>query len=398
MKLPDAEMKSPSRQVSAMRRSGIREVNDLASTRPGVLHLEVGEPDFPTPPHIVEAAMRALAEGYTKYTLNRGLPSLRDAIRIKLAERNGIDASVEQIVVTTGGVNALMESLIALVEPGEGILIPDPAWPNYEMMAAALHATPLRYPLERSADFEPDLDALAALAGEPHAKVIVINSPGNPTGAVWSGDTIERVLEIAREHDLYLLSDEVYEEMVFEGEHVSPATLDDEGRVISVYSASKTYAMTGWRLGYLVAAPELAELIAKVQEPVVSCAATVSQKALEAALMGPQDCVAEMREAYRRRRDVTVEALRESGLFVTEPQGAFYILADVGRATEDTYAFARWLVVEHGVAVAPGETFGSRAAGLVRLSLAAASETLDEGVARLARGVESWAAAQPVEA
>lgn len=390
-------MKSPSRTVSAMRRSGIREVNDLASSRPGVLHLEVGEPDFPTPAHIVEAGARALAEGYTKYTLNRGLPELRDAIRVKLAERNGIDASIEQIVVTTGGVNALMEALIALVEPGEGVLIPDPAWPNYEMMAAALNATALRYPLDSSAEFEPDLDALDALAGQPGAKVIVINSPGNPTGAVWSRETIERVLEIARTHDLYLLSDEVYDEIVFEGRHVSPASLDDEGRVITVFSASKTYAMTGWRLGYAVASQELADLIAKVQEPVVSCAATVSQKAFEAALTGPQDCVVEMREAYRRRRDVTVEALRESGLFVTEPRGAFYIVADIGRATEDTYAFARWLVIEHGVAVAPGETFGSRGAGLVRLSLAAAPEVLDEGVARLARAVESWTAAQPVK-
>jgi aspartate/methionine/tyrosine aminotransferase len=391
-------MRSPSRSASAMRRSGIREVHDLAMSRPGVLHLEIGEPDFPTPAHVVEAGARALAEGYTKYTVNRGLPELRDAIRVKLAERNGIEASLEQIVVTTGGVSALMETLIALVEPGEGILIPDPAWPNYEMMASALNATPLRYPLERSADFEPDLDALATLAGRARAKVIVINSPGNPTGAVWSRETIERVLEIAREHDLYLVSDEVYEEIVFEGTHVSPATLDDEGRVITVFSASKTYAMTGWRLGYLVASAELAELISKVQEPVVSCAAAVSQKAFEAALTGPQDCVVQMREAYRSRRDLTVEAIRESGLFVTEPRGAFYIFADIGRATEDTYAFARWLVVEHGVAVAPGETFGSRAVGLVRLSLAAASETLDEGVARLAHGVESWTADQPVQA
>jgi aspartate/methionine/tyrosine aminotransferase len=381
-----------------MRRSGIREVNDLAVSRPGVLHLEVGEPDFPTPAHIVEAAARALAEGYTKYTVNRGLPSLRDAIRLKLAERNGIDASLDQIVVTTGGVNALMEALIALVEPGEGILIPDPAWPNYEMMAAALNATALRYPLDSSAEFETDLDALATLAGRPGAKVIVINSPSNPTGAVWSQETVEGVLEIARKHDLYLLSDEVYDEIVFEGRHVSPASLDDDGRVITVFSASKTYAMTGWRLGYVVASQELADLIAKVQEPVVSCAPTVSQKAFEAALTGSQDCVVEMREAYRRRRDVTVEAMRESGLFVTEPRGAFYIFADIGRATDDTYAFARWLVVEHGVAVAPGETFGPRGAGLVRVSLAAAPEALDEGVARLARGVESWRAAQPVQA
>ena len=375
-----------------MRRSGIREVLDLAVTRPGVLRLEIGEPDFPTPPHIVEAAARAAADGYTKYTVNRGLPSVRDAISAKLAARNGISADVEQIVITTGGGTALIETLLALVEPGEAILISDPAWPNYEMMAAALNAEVLRYPLERSANFEPDLDALDALAGDPRAKVLLINSPANPTGAVWPRETIERVLEIARKHDLYLLSDEVYEEIVFEGEHVSPATLDEDGRVITVFSASKTYAMTGWRLGYLVAPRPLADLIAKVQEPVVSCATAISQKAFEAALLGPQDCVAEMRDAYRRRRDATVQALRETNLFVTEPQGAFYIFADVSRATHDTYGLARWLVLEHAIAVAPGETFGPRAAGLVRLSLASAEETLQQGVARLAEGVEAWPA------
>jgi aspartate/methionine/tyrosine aminotransferase len=385
-------MKPPSRSVAAMRRSGIREVLDLAVARPGVLRLEIGEPDFPTPAHIVEAAARAAADGYTKYTVNRGLPSVREAIGAKLAARNGISADVEQIVVTTGGGTALIETLLALVEPGEAILISDPAWPNYEMMAATLNAEVLRYPLERSTNFEPDLDALDALAGHSRAKVLLINSPANPTGAVWQRETIEQVLEIARKHDLYLLSDEVYEEIVFEGDHVSPATLDEDGRVITVFSASKTYAMTGWRLGYLVAPRPLADLIAKVQEPVISCATAFVQKAFEAALLGPQDCVAEMRDAYRRRRDATVQALRETNLFVTEPNGAFYIFADVSRATNDTYGLARWLVLEHGVAVAPGETFGSRAAGLVRLSLASAAETLQRGVARLAEGVDAWPA------
>jgi aspartate/methionine/tyrosine aminotransferase len=388
-------MKPPSRSVAAMRRSGIREVLDLAVGRPGVLRLEIGEPDFPTPAHIVEAAARAAAEGYTKYTVNRGLLSLREAIRTKLSARNGISADVEQIVVTTGGGTALMETLIALVEPGEAILVSDPAWPNYTMMAAVLNANVLRYPLERSNDFEPDLDALDALAGDPRAKVLLMNSPANPTGAVWRRETIERVLDIARKHDLYVLSDEVYEEIVFEGEHVSPGALDEDGRVVTVFSASKTYAMTGWRVGYLVAPPELADLIAKVQEPVVSCATAISQKAFEAALLGPQACVAEMRDAYRLRRDATVKALREADLFVTEPRGAFYIFGDVSRATTDTDGLARWLVLEHGIAVAPGETFGPRAAGLVRLSLASAAETLQRGVARLAAGIEAWPAAQP---
>lgn len=388
-------MKPLSRAALTMRPSGIREVLDLALARPDTLRLEIGEPDFPTPPHIVQAAAQAAAQGFTRYTANRGLLSVREAIKAKIAERNCIRADVDQIVVTAGGGNALIETLMVLVDPGDGILIPDPAWPNYEMMAAALNAVPLRYPLERENEFQPDLDVLARLACEPRAKVLLVNSPGNPTGAVWPRETLEQVLEIARANDLYVLSDEVYEDIVFEGEHWSPATVDDDGRVITVFSTSKTYAMTGWRVGYLVASPRIAELLAKVQEPVVSCAPAVSQKAAEAALLGPQDAVARMREAYLRRRDATVEQLRMQQMLVTVPRGAFYIFADVSRATLETAAFCRWLVVEHGVAVGPGDTFGSRASGLVRISLAAADHVLAQGVSRLARAVEEWDEASP---
>jgi aspartate aminotransferase/aminotransferase len=387
---PRADVKAPARAIAAMPRSGIREVMELASRREGVLHLEVGEPDFQTPPHIVEAAARAAADGYTKYTPNRGLPSVVEAICEKLARRNGIAAEPEQVVVTSGAVGAIMGALIALVEPGEEILLPDPGWPNYEMMAAVIGAHTVAYPLEPASGYEPDLERLADLAARPGAKAIVVNSPGNPTGAVWSRETVERVVEIGRAHGLYVVSDEVYEEIVFEGEHVSPTTFDEDGRVITVSGVSKTYAMTGWRVGYLAASPEVAGLVAKVQEPLVACAASVSQRAAEAALNGPQDCVVTMRDAYRSRRDVAVAALGEHGLLVSEPRGAFYILADIGRATDDTYAFARALVEEHALAVAPGATFGPAGRGLVRLSLASATEVIEEGIARLATAVEGW--------
>ena len=386
---PHADLKAPARAIAAMPRSGIREVMELASRREGVRHLEVGEPDFPTPAHIVEAAARAAADGYTKYTPNRGLGSFVEAICAKLAHRNGIAAEPEQVVVTCGAVGALMGALLAVVEPGESILLPDPGWPNYEMMAAVVGAETITYPLEPSHGYEPDLDRLAGLAGHPRAKAIVVNSPGNPTGAVWSRETVERVVEIARANELYVVSDEVYEEIVFDGEHVSPATFDGDGRVVTVSGVSKTYAMTGWRIGYLAASREVAALVAKLQEPLVACAAAVSQRAAEAALRGPQDCVATMRDAYRQRRDVAVAALREGGLLVSEPRGAFYILADVARATDDTYAFARALVAEHAVAVAPGDTFGPAGRGLVRLSLASATDVIEEGIARLAAAVEA---------
>jgi aspartate aminotransferase/aminotransferase len=375
------------RAITAMPRSGIREVMDLARGREGVLHLEVGEPDFPTPSHIVEAGARALREGHTKYTANAGTASLREAIAAKLAVRNGLAVDPDQVVVTHGAVNALLTALMVLVEPGERILIPDPGWPNYQMMATMLGAEACLYPLGE--EFEPDLEQLEALAAQPGAKVLLINSPGNPTGAVWRPETLERVVEIAYEHDLYVLSDEVYEDIVFEGAHVSPATFDPDGRVITVSAVSKTYAMTGWRIGYLATTPELAQLVAKTQEAIVACPAAVSQAAAEAALTGPQDCVAEMRDAYRRRRDVAVQALRAAGLLLTVPRGAFYILADVSATGTDTVAFARSLVVEHGVAVAPGATFGPGGAGTVRLSLASPEGVIQQGIERLTAAVRS---------
>jgi aspartate/methionine/tyrosine aminotransferase len=370
-----------------MPRSGIREVMDLARGREGVVHLEVGEPDFATPRHIVEAGARALRDGHTKYTANAGTASLREAIAAKLARVNALDVGPDQVVVTHGAVNALLTALMVLVEPGEGILVPDPGWPNYRMMATMLGAEPHAYPLDAAAGYAPDLERLAEVAARPGAKVLVTNSPGNPTGAVWSRETVRQVVEIARRHGLYVLSDEVYEEIVFAGEHVSPAVCDEDGRVITVSAVSKTYAMTGWRIGYLAATPALAVLAAKTQEAIVACPNAASQVAAEAALTGPQDCVAEMRQAYHRRRDVAVDALAAAGMLIAEPRGAFYVLADVSRATDSTAAFARSLVADHGVAVAPGSTFGPGGERSVRLSLASSEAMIGEGIARLARAV-----------
>jgi aspartate/methionine/tyrosine aminotransferase len=370
--------------IMAMPRSGIREVMDLARDREGVLHLEVGEPDFPTPAHIVEAGARAVRDGHTRYTANAGTASLREAI----AARHAVTA--DHVVVTHGAINALLTALMVLVDPREGILMPDPGWPNYQMIATMLNAESILYPLDPDTGYEPDLELLAELAATPGAKVLLINTPGNPTGAVWSAGTMRRVVEIASAHGLFVLSDEVYEEIVFDGEHVGAARFDDAGRVLTVSAVSKTYAMTGWRIGWLVATPELAALVAKTQEAIVACPTAMGQVAAEAALTGPQGCVAEMREAYGRRRDVAVAGLAAGGLLISEPRGAFYILADVSRATQDTAAFARSLVVDHGVAVAPGATFGRGGAGTVRLSLASPADVIEEGVARLAAAVDAW--------
>ena len=384
-------MRQPAERIRLMRRSGIRHIMDLADAREDVLHLEVGQPDFATPAHIIEAGCEAARSGYTTYTANKGLPEVRASIAAKLERVNGIEATADDIVITAGAVNALMEVLTTLVSPGDTILIPDPGWPNYQMMADVLSARTVHYPLVPEDGFLPDLARLDELARESGATVLMINTPGNPTGAVFPAQVVASLVELAARHDMYLLSDECYEEIVFDGEHVSPASLGGTDHVLSVFSMSKTYAMTGWRMGYVTGQRELIDLVAKVQEPMISCATSIAQKAGQAALDGDQGCVREMTRTYRERRDMVVGLLREGDLLISVPHGAFYIMADVSRVGQDSYAFARRLIQETGVAVAPGETFGPSGAGKVRLSLATTTPDLHEGAQRLVKAVSTWA-------
>jgi aspartate/methionine/tyrosine aminotransferase len=383
-------MTLPAERIRLMQRSGIREIMDLAAGRDDVLHLEVGQPDFPTPPHIVEAGCQAALSGYTTYTANKGLVDVRESIVAKLERVNGIAAEPEDVVITAGAVNALVESLTTLVSPGDTILIPDPGWPNYQMMADVLSARTVHYPLVPEQQFVPDLDRLEDLARTSGAKVLLVNSPGNPTGAVFSRGVVERLVDIAERHGMYLVSDECYEQILFEGEHVSPASIDGAQHVLSVFSLSKSYAMTGWRMGYVTGPREMIDLVAKVQEPMISCATAIAQKAGQAALDGDQSCVTEMVDAYRARRDLAVDILDRGGLLISVPRGAFYIMADVSSVGSDSYAFARRLIQDRAVAVAPGETFGPSGAGKVRLSLATATPELREGAQRLVDAVEQW--------
>lgn len=379
-------MPSPSPRIVTMARSGIREIMDLAALRPDTVHLEVGQPDFPTPAHVLEAACAAIADGYTTYTANRGLLEVRETIVDKLQRENGIRTTVDDVAITCGAVNALFECLAALVSPGEVVLLPDPGWPNYVMMADTLGLRAVRYPLVAEEGYLPDLDRLAELARASGAQALIINSPSNPTGAVFPRQVMERVVEIAEECDLYVISDECYEHIVFGGEHISPASLDDR-RVLSVFSLSKSYAMTGWRVGYVCGPSTAMEQVAKVQEPVVSCATAVAQKAAQAALAGDQSCVREMSASYERRRDMVVDLLSDAGMLINRPEGAFYILADIAAAGTPSDEFARRLVTAQGVAVAPGLTFGPLGEHVVRLSLATAEDQLRAGVERLVAAV-----------
>lgn len=375
-------MKPLASAASEMPRSGIRVILDLALKIPDAIHLEIGQPNFPTPQYISEAAYQAALHGFTGYTPNAGLPSLRKAIVEKVRRDNGIQADVDNVVVTTGGMGGLFSSLTALLEPGDELLLPDPGYPNYEMAARLCHANVVHYPLDPEKNFQPSLDALPKLVSS-HTKAILINSPSNPTGAVIPAETMAALVSFAAQYDLYLISDECYEKIIFDAHHVSPASLDPSGRVISIFSFSKTYAMTGWRVGYVVATAEIAAVVSKLQEATVACTSSVSQKAAEAALQGPQECVSTMVAAYQSRRDQALTILNKNQLGTYVPQGAFYLLVDVGRYHHDSDHFAIDLLEEEKVAVVPGSTFGSGGQKYVRISLATDDQDLVTGLDRL---------------
>lgn len=377
--------------IVGLPRSGIRTVFELALTVPDAVHLEVGEPSFATPAHVVEAAHRAAVDGQTKYTPNAGIPELREAAAGKVRARNGLVVSADQVVVTSGAVAGLFSALAALAEPSDEILISDPSWPNYALMMQLLGLRAVRYPLQAAAGFATRAADIAPHV-TPRTKAIVLNSPSNPCGAVTQEADLVEILELARRHDLWVLSDEVYDEIWFDEAPTSIGRFDDDGRVVTFFSMSKTYAMTGWRVGYLVAAREVAEAIIKCQEPITSCVNSPAQLGALAALTGDQGCVDEMRAAYRARRDLTTELMDDLGVRHVRPTGAFYVMVDISDSGLDGSSFARRLVLERKVAVAPGDTFGPGSAHWVRVSLASPEHALREGVHQLAGALHEWRA------
>lgn len=371
--------------------SGIREVVNLALVTPGCIRLEVGEPNFPTPTHIVDAALEFARKGQIKYTATAGLLSLRERLVSKLQAVNGIEAGVGNINCSVGGVGGIAAAIAALLEPGDEVLVPDPAWPNYRLMLAWAHGVLTPYPCAPENQFLPDPKELERRI-TPRTKLLIINSPCNPTGAVFPRSLMENLVELAVRHNLYLLSDECYDEVLLDGEHVSPASFCTDGRIVTAFTFSKTYAMTGWRVGYVVANDSVSDSITKVLESNSSCLPTICQKAAEAALDGPREPLREMVRAYRERRDLCVGLLEEAGLLISRPRGAFYIMADVGGSGMGSRDFAFDLVKSKQVAVAPGSAFGEAATRAVRISLASSPEDLSQGIARMIERIEELSA------
>lgn len=370
--------------------SGIRKMFELAAREPDAVSFAVGQPDFATPRHIVEAGQRALDEGYTQYAPGLGYLDLREAIARKVWRDNKIKADpLTEIIVTVGAMEGLLLTLMATVDPGDEVILPDPGYTNYQGLARLVSGVPVSVPVREENDFKPAPDELEQAITQ-RTKVLILNSPANPTGAVMLKSDLEQIAEIAQRHDLVVISDEAYEKLVYGGlEHVSIASLPGmQERTVSVYTLSKTYAMTGWRVGFVVGPHRLVEQMQKMQESVVSCVASFVQKAAVVALDGPQDCVGEMVAEYDARRKFIVKALNEiDGLSCLEPKGAFYAFPNISALGRPSSEVAISLLETSKVVCVPGTAFGARGEGNIRISYAASLAALEEGVRRIRDGV-----------
>ncbi len=348
--------------------SGIREVFEAAGE--DAINLGLGQPDFPTPEHARQGAVDAIEAGKTDaYTGNKGIPELREAIVEKHERDLGLEYDPGQVIATAGGSEALHIALEAHVGAGDEVIIPDPGFVAYDALTKLTGAEPVPVPVRDDLTIDP---AAIEDAITEDTAAFIVNSPGNPTGAVSPLADVEAFARIAREHDLLCVSDEVYGRIVFDGEHRSPAEFAPEQTVV-VDACSKTYSMTGWRLGWVAAAPERVERMLRVHQYVQACASAPAQYAAEAALSGPQDVVTAMVDTFERRRDLVVDGLRDIGLDVPTPEGAFYAMPEVPEGFVDE-------CIDRGVVVVPGGAFGDAGEGYARLSYATATEELEEAL------------------
>ncbi len=354
-----------------------------------IVHLEIGEPDFDTPENVIEAGANALHSGWTHYGPANGDPKLREAIATYINESRGTSFSADQVVVTPGGKPVMFFLMLAMLEEGDEAIFPDPGFPIYQSMIDFAGAKAVPIPLREENEFRLDVDELRSLVTD-RTKLLIINSPANPTGGVLERSDIEAIAKIAVEHDLLVLSDEIYSELLYEGEHVSIATYPGMAeRTVILDGFSKTYAMTGWRLGYGLFPKDLAPLIAKLMVNSVSCTSVAVQQAGLEALTGPQEKVAEFREAFRTRRDLVVDGLNAiPGITCRRPKGAFYVFPNITGTGKTSREFADLLLNEYGVAALSGTAFGAAGEGYLRLSTANSEENLHKALGRIAQAAK----------
>ena len=372
-----------SESVERVEPSATLRISDLASELEGkgadVVDLSVGEPDFTTPEHIRTEAKASLDRGETGYTPSAGIPDLREAIAHKLREENGLRVERDEVIVTPGAKQALYEVILSLVREGDEVVLLDPAWVSYEAMVKMAGGELNRVTLDPDTGFTlGDTDLAEAVSDD--TRLVIVNTPSNPTGGVFSRDELERIRDLAVDHDFWVISDEIYEKIRYGAEHHSLGAMDGmSGRTVTVNGFSKSYAMTGWRLGYFVAPEEVRDQASKVHSHSVSCATSFAQRGGVAAIDGPQEPVEEMVEAFESRRDTLVDALADAGVEIPKPEGAFYAFVPVG--AEDDAALCEEILQEEYVATTPGSAFG--VPGYMRVSYATSEERIKEGVERV---------------
>jgi len=373
--------------------SGIRIMFAIADEIPDIINLGIGQPDFDTPNFIREAAKKALDEGYTRYPPAKGFHDLRLAIAEKLKRENHIAADPDtEIFVSVGAMQAIFNSVLHLVEPGDEVILIDPGYDYYSQIRL-FGGTPVPVPAYDSNRFKVDpADLQAAIT--PRTKLIILNSPSNPTGAILEESQLAEIARIAQDHKIFVLSDEPYEHILFDGkQHISIASFEGMKELaISVFTMSKSYAMTGWRVGYVIAPPFIIDEMEKLMEHMVSGVTAVSQRAALAAIIAPQDSVREMLSHYEKRRAIVHQGLNEiEGITCMLPEATFYAFPNISKLGLTSWDLAKYLAKEHQVALIPGSIFGKRGEGYMRLSFATGEDLLQEGLARIQAGVKASA-------
>ena len=350
-----------------------------------VVHLEIGEPDFDTPKHVIEAGKTALDQGYTHYGPSAGLPELREAIAQDIAQSRNIPVSPEQVVVTPGAKPIMFYVVLALAQEGDEVIYPNPGFPIYESVIRFVGARPVPIPLREERAFSLDVDELRDLVTD-RTRLIIINSPQNPTGGILPPEDLEAIAQVAVQHGIPVLTDEIYSRMIYDGAfHSITAYEGMQDLAIILDGFSKTYAMTGWRLGYGVMPQELAEHVTKLMVNSNSCTATFAQRAGLAALQGPQDEVDAMIAEFRRRRDMFIAGLNDiPGISCAMPQGAFYAFPNVTAVSRSSKEVADYLMQEGGVACLAGQDFGEYGEGYLRFSYANSFDNLNKALERIA--------------
>lgn len=381
-------------KIGTLPASGIRKINEkaLAMERKGenVIHLEIGRPDFDTPEYIKTACKKSIDAGNVFYTANMGTVELRTAIAEKLEKQNHVTYDpMTEILVSVGLSEAIFDVLSVILEQGDEILVPDPVWMNYINLPKFMGAEPITYSLKEENDYQIDIDEIRAKITEK-TKALILISPNNPTGGILKKETLEKLAQIAKEKGIYVMADEVYERIIFDGEkHFSIASFQGmKERTITLNGFSKAYSMTGWRLGYVAAPKEIIAAANKVHQHLVTCAPSFVQAAGVIALREEKDEVENMVKEYQRRRDYLVDAINKiPGLSCNVPKGAFYLFVNVRKYHKSSEEIANYLLEEAKVALVPGSVFGKLGEGYIRLSYASSYENLVEAVARITKAL-----------